>query len=292
MTNQFLNYIQYEKRYSNHTLISYKTDLRQFQEFLEANFPSVPINEVSHSILRGWMIHLSELGLNEVSINRKLVTIRTFYKFLQKKSIISSNPSSRILNLKTKKRLPQFVRDADMKATLDKEQPSDEFSVLRDQLVVELLYGTGIRLNELVTLHENRVDLDGSTIKVTGKRNKDRIIPVTHLICILIKKYIAVKNETFNGNASPYLIVSNNGTQSYPMMINRIVKRYLQGASVDKKNPHILRHTYATHLLEKGADLNAVKDLLGHQSLAATQVYTHNSLGKLKNVFDQAHPKA
>jgi integrase/recombinase XerC len=292
MTNQFLNYIQYEKRYSNHTLISYKTDLRQFQEFLEANYPNVPIHEVSHPILRGWMIHLSELGLNEVSINRKLVTIRTFYKFLQKKSIISSNPSSRILNLKTKKRLPQFVRDADMKATLDKEQPSDEFSVLRDQLVVELLYGTGIRLNELVTLPENRVDLAGSTIKVTGKRNKDRIIPVTHLICTLIKKYIAAKNETFNGNASPYLIVSNNGTQSYPMMINRIVKRYLQGASVDKKNPHILRHTYATHLLEKGADLNAVKDLLGHQSLAATQVYTHNSLGKLKNVFDQAHPKA
>ncbi len=292
MTNQFLNYIQYEKRYSNHTLISYKTDLRQFQEFLEVNFPSIPIHEVNHHVLRGWMIHLSELGLNEVSINRKLVTIRTFYKFLQKKSIISSNPSSRIINLKTKKRLPQFVRDADMKAVLERELPSDDFTEMRDQLVVELLYGAGIRLSELVSLAENRVDLAGLTIKVTGKRNKDRIIPVTHLIGTLIKKYIAVKNETFNGNASSYLIVSNNGMQSYPMMINRIVKRYLQGASVDKKNPHILRHTYATHLLEKGADLNAVKDLLGHQSLAATQVYTHNSLGKLKKVFDQAHPKA
>jgi len=188
--------------------------------------------------------------------------------------------------------LPQFVRDADMKAILEKEMPSDDFPELRDQLVVELLYGAGIRLSELVTLPENRVDLRELTIKVTGKRNKDRIIPVTHLIGTLIKKYIAVKNATFIGNASPYLIVSNNGKQSYPMMINRIVKRYLQGASVDKKNPHILRHTYATHLLEKGADLNAVKDLLGHQSLAATQVYTHNSLGKLKNVFDQAHPKA
>jgi len=292
MTNQFLNYIQYEKRYSSHTLISYKTDLRQFQEFLEANYPIVQIHEVSHSMIRGWMIHLSELGLNEVSINRKLVAIRTFYKFLQKKSIVSSNPSSRVKNLKTKKRLPQFVRDADMKAVLEKERNSGGFSELRDQLVMELLYGSGIRLSELVTLLENRVDLAGLTIKVTGKRNKDRIIPVTHLISDLIKKYIAVKNETFNGNASTYLIVSNKGTQSYPMMINRIVKLYLQGASVDKKNPHILRHTYATHLLEKGADLNAVKDLLGHQSLAATQVYTHNSLGKLKNVFDQAHPKA
>lgn len=292
MTNQFLNYIQYEKRYSNHTLISYKTDLTQFREFLETNYPNVPIHEASHSMIRGWMIHLSELGLNEASINRKLVTIRTFYRFLQKKSIITANPSSRIISLKTKKRLPQFVRDADMKTILDKERLSENFYELRDQLVVELLYGAGIRLNELVTLPENRVDLGGLTIKVTGKRSKDRIIPVTHLISTLIKKYIVVKNETFNGNASPYLIVSNNGTQSYPMMINRIVKKYLQGASVDKKNPHILRHTYATHLLENGADLNAVKDLLGHQSLAATQVYTHNSLGKLKHVFDQAHPKA
>ena len=166
------------------------------------------------------------------------------------------------------------------------------FEGARDLLVVELLYGTGIRLSELVELTEHKIDTINQSIKVLGKRNKERIIPITRTLINLIKKYISLKNDTFQGNATHYLIVSNKGKKSYPMMINRIVKKYLQGASVDKKSPHILRHTYATHLLERGADLNAVKDLLGHQSLAATQVYTHNSLGKLKKVFDQAHPKA
>jgi integrase/recombinase XerC len=163
---------------------------------------------------------------------------------------------------------------------------------MRDFLIVEILYGTGIRLSELINLQINKIDLSGRTIKVLGKRNKERIIPITQNLCELIKKYISLKNQELIGNASAYLIVSNKGEKSYPMMINRIVKKHLQGTSVDKKSPHILRHTYATHLLERGADLNAVKDLLGHQSLAATQVYTHNSLGKLKKVFDQAHPKA
>jgi integrase/recombinase XerC len=160
-------------------------------------------------------------------------------------------------------------------------------------LVVELLYGTGIRLSELVELTEHKVDAINQSVKVLGKRNKERIIPShTRTLINLIKKYISLKNDAFHGNASQYLIVSNKGKKSYPMMINRIVKRHLQGIPIDKKSPHILRHTYATHLLERGADLNAVKDLLGHQSLAATQVYTHNTLGKLKKVFDQAHPKA
>ncbi len=292
MTNQFLHYLQYEKRYSHHTIISYKTDLCQLEEFLKTNYPETVVSEVSHNILRSWMIHMSGEGLTETSINRKLVTVRSFFKFLQKKLIITSSPASRIVCLKTKKRLPQFVRETDMQAVFSKQDEAEGFVEIRDLLIMELLYGAGIRLNELVTLQENRTDTTGHTIKVTGKRNKDRIIPVTHQVCELIKKYLSIKNESFNGNADRCLIVSNTGKPSYPMMINRIVKKYLQGASVDKKNPHILRHTYATHLLEKGADLNAVKDLLGHQSLAATQVYTHNSLGKLKNVFDQAHPKA
>lgn len=212
--------------------------------------------------------------------------------FFKKKGVIHLNPASKLSNLKTKKGLPHFVRENDMNAVLDGLKHEANFEGARDLLVVELLYGTGIRLSELVELTEHKIDTINQSIKVLGKRNKERIIPITRTLINLIKKYISLKNDTFQGNATHYLIVSNKGKKSYPMMINRIVKKYLQGASVDKKSPHILRHTYATHLLERGADLNAVKDLLGHQSLAATQVYTHNSLGKLKKVFDQAHPKA
>lgn len=292
MTNVFLKYLQYEKRYSNHTLISYKTDLAQLRNFLDSNYPETAIEEVNHAILRDWIISLSERGFNENSINRKLVALRSFYKFLLKKSLIEKNPVAKLSNLKTKKGLPHFVRETDMNQIMDEDQFEDDFVGKRDQLILEILYGTGIRLSELIELRIKDIDAANNSLKVFGKRNKERIIPISRTLCILIKCYISLKNEQFYGNVSQYLFVSNRGEKSYPMMINRIVKKYLQKTSVDKKSPHILRHTYATHLLERGADLNAVKDLLGHQSLAATQVYTHNSLGKLKKVFDQAHPKA
>ncbi len=292
MTDIFLNYLQYEKRYSTHTLISYKNDLDQLLKFLDSNYPETSIDDVNHAILRDWIISLAESGLNENSINRKLVTLRSFFKFLLKKGSIDKSPVTKLSNLKTKKGLPMFVREGDMNLILDHDLFEDNFKGKRDQLILEILYGAGIRLSELINLKTKRVDVVNNSLKVLGKRNKERIIPITNNLCALIKSYISLKNEELNGNVIEYLIVSNNGEKSYPMMINRIVKKYLQGASVDKKSPHILRHTYATHLLERGADLNAVKELLGHQSLAATQVYTHNSLGKLKKVFDQAHPKA
>jgi integrase/recombinase XerC len=292
MTNVFLKYLQYEKRYSSHTLISYKNDLNQLIRFLFAHYPETPIEEVNHAILRDWIISLSESGLNERSINRKLVTLRSFYKFLLKKGTIKMSPVAKLTNLKTKKSLPQFVRENDMTLMLDHGLFEETFTGKRDQVILEILYGTGIRLSELVELTVGKIDFVNNSIKVLGKRNKERIIPITRNLSKLILNYIQLKNEEFKGNVIDYLIVSNKGEKSYPMMINRIVKKYLLGTSVDKKSPHILRHTYATHLLERGADLNAVKDLLGHQSLAATQVYTHNTLGKLKKVFDQAHPKA
>lgn len=292
MTDIFLNYLQYQKRYSTHTIISYKNDLDQLQKFLDSNYPETSIDDVNHAILRDWIISLAESGLNENSINRKLVTLRSFYKFLLKKGSIDKNPVTKLSNLKTKKGLPEFVREGDMNLILDHDPFEDNFKGIRDHLILEILYGAGIRLSELINLETKRVDFVNNSLKVLGKRNKERIIPITNNLCVLIKSYISLKNEEFKGNVIEYLIVSNNGEKSYPMMINRIVKKYLQGASVDKKSPHTLRHTYATHLLERGADLNAVKELLGHQSLAATQVYTHNSLGKLKKVFDQAHPKA
>lgn len=292
MTKEFLLYIQYEKRYSSHTIVSYKNDLDQLASFLASNYPETSIQEVNHAILRDWIIFLSSGGLISKSINRKVVSVRTFFKFLIRKGIVKHNPTLRLKNLKTPKSLPHFVREQDMNHILDGGEFSDTFASRRDQLILELLYGTGIRLSELIGLKENGVDLANNSIKVLGKRNKERILPMTYGLSKLIKNYINLKNEVFEGNANDFLVVSNKGTKCYPMMINRIVQKYLQGASVDKKSPHILRHTYATHLLERGADLNAVKDLLGHQSLAATQVYTHNSLGKLKKVFDQAHPKA
>jgi len=292
MTKEFLNYLQYEKRYSLHTLSSYRNDLGQLESFLSINYPESTIKETNHAILRDWIVSLSSQGLDPKSINRKLIAVRSFFKFLMKKGLAKNNPTLKLNALKIKRTLPDFVREQDMNFVLDHQQTDTGFAQCRDRLVIELLYGTGIRLSELVQLKEGSIDVINNTIKVLGKRNKERIIPVSSALTQLIKDYIFLKNETFEGNASNHLIVSNKGKKSYPMMINRIVKNCLQGASVDKKSPHILRHTYATHLLERGADLNAVKDLLGHQSLAATQVYTHNSLGKLKRVFDQAHPKA
>lgn len=292
MKEEYLKYIQYEKRYSFHTITSYKNDLFQLQNFIESFYPDSKIIEANHAMLRDWIISLSERGLKESSINRKLVTLRSFFKFLLKRGVIEKNPTSKIYNLKTIKRLPNFIREDEMDLILEQEVFDDDFSGRRDQLTIELLYGTGIRINELIELKASNIDTFNNTIKVFGKRNKERIVPITHHLTILIKNYIFLKNEIFFSNGIEFLIVTNKGGKSYPMMINRIVKKHLQRASVDKKSPHILRHTYATHLLERGADLNAVKDLLGHESLAATQVYTHNTLGKLKKVFDQAHPKA
>lgn len=292
MTKEFFNYLRYEKRYSRHTLVSYQNDLEQFSHFLTQNYSETLPHEANHAVIRAWIIALSESGLNPSSINRKLVTLRSFFKFLQKKGVVGQNPASGLRSLKVKKSIPHFVREHEINAFLDQGIFPETFEGRRDQLIIELLYGTGMRLSELIELSERNVNLSGRTIKVLGKRSKERIIPITDYLCELIKRYIELKNQAFEGNVNDYLFVSNKGTKSYPMMIERIVKKYLQGASVDKKSPHILRHTYATHLLERGADLNAVKDLLGHQSLAATQIYTHNSLGKLKKVFDQAHPKA
>ncbi len=292
MTDLFLKYLQYEKRYSNHTLISYKNDLDQFQRFISEHYPETSIDQVNHAILRDWVVSLSEHEISEISVNRKLVTLRSFFKFLLKKGSIEKNPVLKLSNLKTKKRLPNFIRENDIIRILDQNVEEGDFAEARDVLTFEILYGTGMRLSELISLKVNNIDLINNSLKVLGKRNKERIIPINRFLSGMIKKYISLKNQTFVGNVNVHLIVSNKGEKSYPMMINRIVKKYLEGVSVDKKSPHILRHTYATHLLERGADLNAVKDLLGHQSLAATQVYTHNSLGKLKKVFDQAHPKA
>ncbi|MCI0751332.1 MAG: tyrosine-type recombinase/integrase [Flammeovirgaceae bacterium] len=293
MIESFLKYLQFEKRVSKHTLEAYRGDLKQFSDFLETTFPETKPDKADYGIIRSWIIQLVDNGNKAPSVNRKIACLRTYYKFLLKRETISKNPMIKIRVLKTQKRLPSFVKENDMTNLLDHVVFDDTLDGWRDKLMLELFYSTGIRLSELIELKENRVDLKNQTIKVLGKRNKERVIPFPQSIVSIIENYRKVRNKEADSKAHGLLFVTNEGEACYPMMVYRMVKKYLdEYTTTEKRSPHVLRHTYATHLLNKGAEINAVKDLLGHSSLAATQVYTHNSMEKLKKVFDQAHPKA
>ncbi len=291
MGDSFLKYIQYEKRYSPKTVLAYQTDLQQFQNFLNKDFDAVPSAEANHGLVRSWVVSLVEKEIDAASVNRKIACLRSYYKFLLRQEVITKDPMAKIKILKTKKKLPHFVQETDMVKVLDQIKFARDFEGTRDQLVLELLYGTGMRLSELIGLKDLSINLKDRTLKVLGKRNKERVIPFTQSLVRLIEDYRKVRNKEVE-KKSEKLLLTETGQPLYPMLVNRIVKKYLRDSNVDKKSPHVLRHTYATHLLNKGAEINAVKDLLGHASLAATQVYTHNSMEKLKKVFDQAHPKA
>lgn len=293
MVNSFLKYISFEKRYSQHTVTSYQNDLRQFNEFIANKFSETNSVQATQLMVRSWVLSLMDDGISPRSVNRKIASIRSYFKFLLKRDVIEKDPTARVKLLKTPKELPSFADEQELTIQLDSDCFKEGFQGSQQRLIMEMLYGTGIRLSELLGLKESDVDRHERTIKVLGKRNKERIIPVSASLIQIIDDYIDEKNHSFSGNQKGYLLVNNNGGKAYPMLVYRTVKDYLNHlSSVDKKSPHTLRHTFATHLLNKGADLNAVKDLLGHSSLAATQVYTHNSLEKLKAVFDQAHPKA
>lgn len=292
MIDTFLRYLKFEKRVSPHTLLAYQKDLNQFQSFLVQTFSDKQVESADHGMIRAWIINLTE-ELESRSINRKIACLRSYYKFLQRQEVIGSNPMLKIHVLKSKKSLPTFIQEGEMTKLLDSLTFENTFDGWRDKLILELFYSTGIRLSELINLNDTQVDLNRNTIKVLGKRNKERIIPFPASLVTIIENYRFFRDNEIPMKKNNLLLVTNKGDSCYPVMIYRIVNNYLNlYTTTDKRSPHVLRHTYATHLLNKGAEINAVKDLLGHSSLAATQVYTHNSMKKLKKAFDKAHPKA
>lgn len=289
---RFTRYLQFEKRFSRHTLTAYQQDLSQFSGFLISLQLSIPA--VTHQHVRSWIVELMDQGYEAKTINRKISSLRSFYKFLQREELMDNNPMTHVRAPKIPKRLPVVITEQKMDMLLDSDLIfADDFEGLRNRLVIELLYGTGMRLSELVNLKDSDINTYDQSVKVLGKRNKERIIPVNQSLIQLIEVYKHQKlTQNFDNKASA-LIVTNTGKDAYPKFIYRIVKLSLAHISThDKKSPHILRHTFATSLLNRGADLNAIKELLGHSSLAATQVYTHNSVEKLKSIYKQAHPKA
>jgi integrase/recombinase XerC len=284
LVNFFCDHLVIERRLSPHTITSYSTDLEQFTAFIAP----AELLQVKALTIRKWLISLSDDSIQNRSINRKLATLRTFYKYLLRTGKIEENPMTSIRMVKTTKKIPQFVRESEMENLVENRKIASNFSEARDELILFLLYGTGIRLAELISLQNNQVNLAAKTIRVIGKRNKERVIPIPGLLIDLIVTY-----RNFCTMEHPNLLLTDKGEPLYPMFVQRLVKKNLgEYSQLEKLSPHVLRHTYATHLLNKGADLNAIKELLGHANLAATQVYTHNSMEKMKAIYLQAHPKA
>jgi integrase/recombinase XerC len=293
--SNFLKYLRYEKRYSSHTLTSYETDLHQFFDYMKLQYNITNANEITHFFIRSWIVSLMDKKTSAKSVNRKISALKSFYRFLLKEKIIEQNPMLKITAPKIPKRLPHFIPQENMELLFKHVEFGEGYAGIRSRLICEILYATGIRRAELTGLKNSSVDFGNNTIKVLGKRNKERIVPLIPSLVQLLKKYIIEKKNYLDAckKENDFLILDNRCKKVYPELIYRTVKKYLSFVTTsEKKNPHILRHTFATHLLNKGADINAIKELLGHSSLAATQVYTHNTIEKLKKIYKQAHPKA
>jgi len=293
MTTFFLRHLQFEKRNSKHTILAYKNDLFQFSEFLKTARSKEDILISSKSDIRAWVVELSQSELNPNSINRKLSSLRAFFQFMIREQKLDESPVQAIKSLKKPKRLPVYVKEKNIENLFDVLKISSQFSDLRDRLVLEILYGTGMRLSELLGLKWEDVNLHEAKILVLGKRNKQRWIPLHQNLVESLKQYKVAFETQIPDLLVNSLILTDKGQKAYPVLIERIVKKYLSLVTTEKKkSPHVLRHTFATHLLNAGAEINSIKELLGHSSLAATQIYTHNSVSKLKQVYLRAHPRA
>jgi integrase/recombinase XerC len=293
----YLNFLENNQRYSPHTIHSYSIDLYDFKDFIQNTFDIDLIN-VKRIHINDWIMSLSESGLKASTINRKIVALSSFYNFLVNKNIITKNPVNNISKPKIPKRIPQYVKSKDLNADILDEDletnAASDFEPMRNILIIEMLYQTGMRRSELVNLKNEDIDLYRKTIKVLGKRNKERYIPFTDDFKKLILDYINLKNDFFaNKQIDDSFFVLKNGKKLYDKFVYRVVNSYLSDINyISQKSPHILRHTFATHLLQQGADLNAIKELLGHSSLASTQIYAHSSIEHIKEVYSKAHPRS
>ncbi len=287
----FLQYLRFEKRFSPHTVLAYQNDLQQFFAYLKNLYETEDLLSVTHSMVRSWIVDLMEKEISPRSINRKLTTLKTFYKFLLRQGMVLTNPMLKVQAPKTSKRLPVFVDEKKMELLFKEKNFGEGFEATRDRLMLEIFYATGMRLSELIGLEDASMDIYECQVKVLGKRNKERIIPFTKKLKETIEVYLKSRQEIVKN--APSFFVTDKGKKLYPKLVYRIVIYRLGSVTtLDKKSPHILRHTFATHMLNNGADINSVKEQLGHASLSATQVYTHNTIEKLKQVYKQAHPRA
>jgi len=289
----FIDYLKFQKRYSAHTIRSYHDDLVQFFGYLHSQFGKLPMADITHSLVRSWLAGLKANGITSKSINRKISSLKSFFKYLLKTGRLDQTPMSKIISPKNSRRLPDFIGMEDVATLKEPLKNTEDWTTLNTKMLILLFYNTGMRLSELINLKESQVDLHKKQVKVTGKGNKERIIPVSSDIIDTIKEYQQYKRKEFE-KADPALLITGKGRAMYPKYAYLLVRDYLdaQVKTVNRKSPHILRHSFATHLSNNGADLNAIKELLGHSSLASTQVYTHNTIEKLKDVYRKTHPKA
>ena len=292
--DDFIHYLQYEKRFSNHTVISYHTDIKSFMIYLQEAFGLPNVEDITSIMVRTWILTLIEEKISTRSVNRKLSALKSFFNYHIKVGTIKKSPMNQVHAPKMSKRLPEYVAEDDMEQLFNSELFADTFEGWRDRAIIELFYATGMRLSELINIKKWDVDFYDSSIKVLGKRSKERIVPLTPTVRDVFEKYFSFWEEKFGElNKNSFIFVTVKGNKMYPKAVYNIVRKYLDmTTTIDKRSPHVIRHTFATHLLNNGADINAIKEILGHANLAATQIYTHNSIEKLKSIYKQAHPRA
>jgi integrase/recombinase XerC len=296
MLQNFLDYLQYEKRYSTLTILAYQTDLEQFQNFLISEFDNTSLEKAHHNQIRAWIVQLSLKQTQASSLKRKVSALKSFYKYLLKKNIVAINPASKIVTPKMQERLPKFIEQKNLNNLLDEENApffGEDYIGKQEKLIIETLYQTGMRRAELMNLEWTNIDFHQQQIKITGKGNKQRIVPSSVYLLQQLQDFRKLQIETFEQLQTNYVFLTENQQQLYPNYVYRVVRKYLNMCTTsDKKSPHVLRHSFATHLSNNGAKLNDIKELMGHASLASTQVYTHNTIEQLKEIYKNAHPKA